>query len=151
MGMNPMSMFGGMGNGGMPNPFGVNNNYMNDEQRRQMESQNRQMMDQFERCLVTVIEDGKGEFIDALERRLGDSHYSMAERGGRRGGGRSGGRGYGRSEYGGNDGGSSYASRDRDYRKERGRRGVEKVNACKVFGWKLKNLKRNPKRLRALT
>lgn len=146
MGMNPMSMFGGMGNGGMPNPFGVNNNYMNDEQRRQMESQNRQMMDQFERCLVTVIEDGKGEFIDALERRLGDSHYSMAERGGRRGGGRSGGRGYGRSEYGGNDGGSSYASRDRDYRKERGRRGGREGECMQGLWMEIEELEKKSKK-----
>lgn len=127
MGMNPMSMFNGMGNGGMPNPFGMNNNYTSEEQRRQMESQNRQMMDQFERCLVTVVEEGKGDFLDTLERKLGGSYYSMAERGDRSGGrgGRRGGRGgYSRGEYGGS-GGSSYASRDRERGRDRGRRGEE--------------------------
>lgn len=133
--MNPMSMFGGMG--GMPNPFG-GNSYANDEQRRQMESQNREMMRQFERCLVEVVENGNGEFLDVLERRIGPS-YSFAERGGR--GGRSGGRG-GR--------GRSYASRDRgrdeerEYRRDRGRR--DREDCMQALWYEIEELEKKSKK-----
>lgn len=72
--------------------------------------------------------------------------FSMFGGWGNWGNGMGGGRGYGRSEYGGNDGGSSYASRDRDYRKERGRRGGREGECMQGLWMEIEELEKKSKK-----
>jgi hypothetical protein len=63
-GFNPMQM---AGLSGLPNPF-ASGGYSNEHQ---LQHHNKEMMKWFEKCLVTIVEEGEGEFLEALNKKIG--------------------------------------------------------------------------------
>lgn len=126
--MNSLSIFGG----GIPNPFAQNGGYLTNDQ-------NRQMMEQFERCLVSVVEDGNGEFIKALVAKMDNPYYSTASRDTRR---------RWRDDRDDYEGRRAYAFRDRDYRKNSRNRYEEESGTCMQGLWlELEELEKKSKKI----